>query len=167
MNPDNKNPTNKLAKDCLDWLRGQNGPSGIMARSAELLKVKNALNLSLNTLNLGHFSDRIEPSWRTSPPEELLLIVPNATLAARLEQVLPSLASKLAEHGYRGIQLKVRLVPSQRRPSGSNLTLAQNRRPAKGLNAVARSAWLNLLSRLPPESKLRHTITRLLAIKPK
>ncbi|CAN1507672.1 hypothetical protein MCEZE4_00693 [Burkholderiaceae bacterium] len=167
MNPDPKNPTNNLAKDCLAWLSGQNGPSGILARSAELLKVKNALNLALNTVNLGHFSDRIEPTWRTSPKEELLLMVPNATLAARLEQVLPSLTSELALHGYRGLQLKVRLVPSRLKPSGPNLALAQNRRPPQGLNAVAHVAWLNLLKRLPPDSKLRHTIARLLARKPK
>ena len=167
MNFDPKNSTNKLTKDCLDWLRSQNGLSGVMARAEELGKVKNVLNLALTTLNLGHFSDRIEPTWRVSPQEELLLIVPNAALAARLEQILPSLSAELTRHSYRCPNIKVRLVPSQMKSQPGGLRPKPKRGPVEGLNAVARLAWVNLLKRLPPDSKLRHSIERLLAARPK
>lgn len=167
MNFDPKNSTNKLAKDCLDWLRSQNGLSGVMARAEELAKLKSVLKLALSSLNLAHFSDRIEPTWRTSPQEELLLIVPNAALATRLEQVLPSLSIELARHHYRCQNIRVRLAPSQRESQGASLRVRPKPKPAEGLNAVARLAWLNLLNRLPPDSKLRHSIERLLAARPK
>ena len=167
MNFDPKNSPNKLAKDCLDWLRSQNGLSGIMTRAEELAKLKKVLKLALTALNLGHFSDRIEPTWRVSPQEELLLIVPNAALAARLEQVLPSLSAELTRHSYRCPNIKVRLVPSQMKLQPGGLRSKPKRGPVEGLNAVARLAWLNLLKRLPPDSKLRHSIERLLAARPK
>ena len=163
MNFDPKNSPNQLTKDCLDWLRSQNGLSGIMARAEALAKLKNVLKLALTALNLGHFSDRIEPTWRISPQEELLLIVPNATLAARLEQILPSLSAELTRHGYCCPNIRVRLVPSQIKSQPGGLRLKSKRGPVEGLSAVARLAWLNLLKRLPADSKLRHSIERLLA----
>ena len=93
--------------------------------------------------------------------------MPNAALATRLEQVIPSLSAELTRHSYRCPNIKVRLVPSQMKLQPGGLRSKPKPGPVEGLNAVARLAWVNLLKRLPPDSKLRHSIERLLAARPK
>jgi UDP-3-O-acyl-N-acetylglucosamine deacetylase len=87
--------------------------------------------------------------------------------AGIIEQSAPSLSAELTRHSYRCPNIKVRLVPSQMKLQPGGLRSKPKRGPVEGLNAVARLAWLNLLKRLPPDSKLRHSIERLLAARPK
>jgi len=168
MNPKPKTPYSakrKIAREWLDCLRGQEGINSILARTEDLAKLKACLQYCLKTLELGHFGSKVEPVWASGKPTELLLMVPNATIAARLQQSLPSLINELANNGQNCTAIKVSLKPALPLSEWAVQPRAPAREKPKGLNPVARSAWLNLLSKLEPESELSKAVQRLLQSK--
>ena len=168
MNPKPKTPYSakpKIARDWLDCLRGPEGINGILARTEDLAKLKACLQLCLKTLELAHFGSKVEPVWVSSKPTELLLMVPNATIAARLQQSLPSLINELCKNGLNCTAIKVSLKPALPQSEWVVQPRAPAREKPKGLNPVARSAWLDLLSKLEPESDLSKAVQHLLKSK--
>ena len=168
MNPKPKTPYSakpKIAREWIDCLRGPGGINGILARTEDLAKLKACLQHCLKTLELGHFGSKVEPVWASSKPTELLLMVPNATIAARLQQSLPSLINELAKNGQNCSAIKVSLKPALPQSEWAIQPRAPAREKPKGLNPVARSAWLDLLSKLEPESDLSKAVQHLLQSK--
>ena len=168
MNPKPKTPYSakrKIAREWLDCLRGQEGINSILARTEDLAKLKACLQHCLKTLELGHFGSKVEPVWASGKPTELLLMVPNATIAARLQQSLPSLINELAKNGQKCTAIKVSLKPALPLSEWAVQPRAPAREKPKGLNPVARSAWLDLLSKLEPESDLSKAVQHLLQSK--
>jgi len=168
MNPKPKTPYSakpNIARDWLDCLRGPEGIYGILARTEDLAKLKACLQLCLKTLELAHFSSKVEPVWVSGKPTELLLMVPNATIAARLQQSLPSLINELGKKGLNCTTIKVSLKPALPQSEWVVQPRAPAREKPKGLNPVARSAWLDLLSKLEPESDLSKAVQHLLQSK--
>jgi hypothetical protein len=168
MNPKPKTPYSakpKIAREWIDCLRGPEGIHGILARSEDLAKLKACLQQSLNNLELGHFSSKVEPVWVSGKPTELLLMVPNATIAARLQQSLPSLINELGKNSLNCTAIKVSLKPALPQSEWVVQPRAPAREKPKGLNPIARSAWLDLLSKLEPESDLSKAVQHLLQSK--
>lgn len=153
------------AREWLDCLRGPEGINGILARTEDLVLLKASLQKCLKSIELGHFGSKIEPVWASNKPTELLLMVPNATIAARLQQSLPSLINELNKNGFNCSVIKVSLKPALPRSEWAIQPRAQAREKPVGLNAAARSAWLNLLGKLEADSELRKAVEQLLKSK--
>jgi hypothetical protein len=168
MNPKPKTPYSakpKIVREWLDCLRGPEGINGILARTEDLAKLKVCLQHCLKTLELAHFGSKVEPVWVSGKPTELLLMVPNATIAARLQQSLPSLINELGKSGLNCTAIKVSLKPALPQSEWAVQPRSPAKEKPKGLNPVARSAWLDLLSKLEPESELSKAVQHLLQSK--
>ena len=157
----------QTAHEWVDYLRDSEGLGGILAKTEDLAKLKSTLAKALNTLDLGHLSQKIESGWRQGTQNELFLLVGNASIASRLQQVLPSLINELDKKGVICTSIKVRLKPA---PPTWEIKPREGRdssqKPA-GFNAVARASWESLLEKLAPDSDLRKAVERLLQSKPK
>lgn len=153
------------AREWLDCLRGPEGINGILARTEDLVLLKASLQKCLKSIELGHFGSKIEPVWASNKPTELLLMVPNATIAARLQQSLPSLINELNKNGLNCSAIKVSLKPALPHSEWAIQPRAQAREKPVGLNHAARSAWLNLLGKLEADSELRKAVEQLLKSK--
>jgi len=167
MNFHPKTKQTKAAHEWLDYLRESEGLGGILAKTEDLAKLKFALSRALSTFNLEHFNPKIEAGWRSSGENELFLLVSNASIANRLQQILPSLINELAKNGVNCRAIKVRLKPPSAiwevKPGSG---LKQARKP-QGFNEIARKSWENLKNQLEPDSELRKAVERLLQSKPK
>jgi hypothetical protein len=155
------------AHEWVDYLRQSEGLGGILAKTEDLAKLKSTLDRALSALDLGQFSQKIEPGWRQGAQKELYLLVTSASIATRLQQVLPSLINELAKNGLVCSGIKVQVKPNP--PNWDIQSRAEARAPRKptGLNAVARSSWEGLLDKLAPDSSLRKAVEKLLQNKPK
>jgi hypothetical protein len=154
------------AHDWMDYLRESNGLGGILAKSEDLAKLKTIINLALTQLDLGHLSSKIEAGWRSGSQDELFFLVSNASIATRLQQILPSLINELAKSGLPCKAVKVRVKPAPPAWEVKPRLEAQRDKP-KGLNEVAKKSWESLLEKLEPNSGLRPSIEKLLKNKPK
>ena len=167
MNFASKPKRQQTAHEWVDYLRESEGLGGILAKTEDLAKLKSTLTRALTALELGHLSQKIEAGWRQGTQNELFLLVSNASIASRLQQVLPSLINELARKGVMCSSIKVRLKPA---PSAWEVKhrkdLLAPERP-RGFNAVARASWQNLIDQLAPDSDLRKAVERLLQNKPK
>ncbi|QWE16822.1 hypothetical protein [Polynucleobacter sp. AP-Nino-20-G2] len=155
------------AHDWLDYLRDSEGLGGILAKTEDLAKLKIALKTALAELNLGNLTPKIEIGWRTGGQNELFLLVGGASIATRLQQVLPSLINELAKNGVICSAIKVRLKPAPPAWEMKPRTGQQALEKPKGFNAVARASWEGLLEKLAPDSDLRKAVERLLQNKSK
>lgn len=157
----------KAAHEWLDYLRDSKGLGGILAKTEDLAKLKIALNAALLELDLNHLAPKIEAGWRSGGQNELFLLVNGASIATRLQQVLPTLINELAKKGVVCASIKVRLKPApatwEIKPR-EELTSSER---SKGFNPVARASWESLLDKLEPDSELRKAVERLLQSKPK
>ena len=161
MNFAPKSSRKHAAHEWLDYLRESEGLGGILAKTEDLAKLKANLQLALNELDLGHLGSKIEAGWRSQGQNELFLLVGSASIASRLQQILPSLINELSKRGYQCSAIKVRLKPVT---SAWDVPARDNQKPQKprGLNAAARSSWQDLLEKLPADSGLRKAVERLL-----
>ncbi len=166
MNFAPKPSRNKAAHEWLDYLRDSEGLGGILAKTEDLAKLKANLSLALTQLELGHLTTKIEIGWRANAQNELFLLVSNASIASRLQQVLPSIINELSKKGYACSAIKVRLKPAPLTWEVKPRDSEKNNRP-RGFNAVARASWEGLLDKLAPDSNLRKAVEKLLQSKPK
>lgn len=167
MNFSSKPKSTKIAHEWLDYLRDSKGLGGILAKTEDLAKLRIALKASLLELNLDHLASKIEIGWCSGTQNELFLLVSGASIATRLQQVLPSLIKELAKNGVICSAIKVRLKPA---PASWDIKSREGRQSterAKGFNAVARASWESLVDKLAPDSDLRKAVERLLQNKPK
>lgn len=166
MNFAPKPSRSKVAHEWLDYLRDSEGLGSILAKTEDLAKLKASLSLALTELELGHLASKIEAGWRANGQNELFLLVSSASIASRLQQVLPSLINELAKKGYACNAIKVRLKPAPHawevKPRDS-----EKRSGPRGFNEVARASWTDLLDKLAPDSDLRKAVERLLQSKSK
>jgi len=157
----------KAAHEWLEYLRASEGLGGILAKTEDLAKLKIALKSALFELDLDNLAPKIEIGWRAGAQNELFLLVNGASIASRLQQILPSLINELAKKGVICTSIKVRLKPA---PPTWEIKPREGRdasqKPA-GFNAVARASWESLLEKLAPDSDLRKAVERLLQSKPK
>lgn len=165
MNFTPKSSRKHTAHDWMDYLRESDGLGGILAKTEDLAKLKVAINAALTKLELGHLSSKIEAGWRSGTPDELFLLVGSATIATRLQQILPSLINELAKSGLPCKAIKVRVKPAP--PAWEVKPRLESREKPKGLNEVAKKSWESLLEKLGPDSGLRSSIEKLLKNKPK
>ena len=150
----------------MDYLRESDGLGGILAKTEDLAKLKGRIHAALTTLDLGHLSSKIEAGWRSGTQDELFLLVSSASIASRLQQVLPSLIKELAKSGLTCSAITIRVKPAPPAWEVKPRSDAQRERP-KGLNEVAKKSWESLLDKLGPDSGLRSSIEKLLKNKPK
>lgn len=157
----------KAAHEWLEYLRDSQGLGGILAKTEDLAKLKIALKAALFELDLDNLAPKIEIGWRSGSQNELFLLVNGASIASRLQQVLPSLINELTKQGVICTSIKVRLKPAPHtweiKPREG---LQASQKPA-GFNAVARASWESLLEKLAPDSDLHKAVERLLQSKSK
>ena len=156
----------RTAHDWMDYLRESDGLGGILAKTEDLAKLKTIINSALTRLELGHLSSKIEAGWRSGSQDELFLLVNSASIATRLQQILPSLITELVKSGLSCKAVKVRVKPAPPAWEVKPHVDARRERP-KGLNEVAKKSWESLLEKLGPDSGLRSSIEKLLKNKPK
>ena len=156
----------RTAHDWMDYLRESDGHGGILAKTEDLAKLKTIINSALTRLELGHLSSKIEAGWRSGSQDELFLLVNSASIATRLQQILPSLINELEKSGLSCKAVKVRVKPAPPAWEVKPHVDARRERP-KGLNEVAKKSWESLLEKLGPDSGLRSSIEKLLKNKPK
>jgi hypothetical protein len=166
MNFTPKSSRKNTAHDWMAYLRESDGLGGILAKTEDLAKLKTIINLALTKLELGHLSSKIEAGWRSGSQDELFLLVNSASIATRLQQILPSLINELAKSGLSCKAIKVRVKPAPAAWEVKPRLEAQRERP-KGLNEAAKKSWESLLDKLGPDSGLRSSIEKLLKNKPK
>jgi hypothetical protein len=157
----------KAAHGWLEYLRDSEGLGGILAKTEDLAKLKIALKAALFELDLDNLAPKIEIGWRSSGQNELFLLVNGASIASRLQQVLPSLINELAKKGVICTSIKVRLKPA---PPTWEIKPREGRQATQkpvGFNAAARASWESLLEKLAPDSDLRKAVERLLQSKSK
>ena len=99
----------KAAHEWLEYLRDSEGLGGILAKTEDLAKLKIALKGALVELDLGNLAPKIEAGWRSGAQNELFLLVNGASIATRLQQILPSLINDLSNKGVTCTIIKVRL----------------------------------------------------------
>jgi hypothetical protein len=157
----------KAAHEWLDYLRDSEGLGGILAKTEDLAKLKITLKAALSELDLEGLASKIEAGWRSGSQTELFLLVNGASIATRLQQVLPSLINELAKKGVFCSSIKVRLKPAPLTWEIKPREESQIVRKPKGFNAVARASWESLVQKLAPDSDLRKAVERLLQNKPK
>jgi hypothetical protein len=166
MNIARKPSRNHSAHDWMQYLRDSNGLGGILAKTEDLAKLKASLCLALERLEMGHLSSKIEAGWRSGGQDELFLLVSSASIGTRLQQILPSLINELGKIGLNCKAIKVKLKPATPNWEVRPRQNPKNGAP-KGLNAVAKKSWQDLLEKLPPDSDLRRAVERLLQNKSK
>lgn len=157
----------KAAHEWLDYLRDSEGLGGILAKTEDLVKLKIVLKAALNALALEHLASKIEAGRRSDAQNELFLLVGSASIATRLNQVLPSLINELAKKGVVCSAIKVRIKPAPPAWEVKPRQGAQANSKPIGFNAAARSSWEALVDKLAPDSELRKAVERLLQNKPK
>ncbi len=155
------------AHDWLDYLRESRGLGGILAKTEDLAKLKSTLGLALAKLDLEHLMPKIEAGWRSGGQNELFLLVSNASIASRLQQILPSLINELSKLGLTCSTIKVRVKPAAAAWEIKPRSADQKREKPKGLNEIAKKSWEELLEKLVPDSDLHKAVKRLLQSKPK
>jgi hypothetical protein len=151
----------------LEYLRESEGLGGILAKTENVAKLKIALKAALFELDLENLAPKIDVGWRSGGQNELFLLVNGASIATRLQQILPSLINELAKKGVICTSIKVRLKPA---PPTWEIKPQEGRQTSQkptGFNAVARASWESLLEKLAPDSDLRKAVERLLQTKPK
>ncbi|MBU3540657.1 hypothetical protein ICN33_05250 [Polynucleobacter sp. UB-Tiil-W10] len=154
------------AHDWMDYLRESDGLGEILAKTEDLAKLKTIINAALTKLDLGHLCSKIEAGWRSGSQDELFLLVSSASIATRLQQILPSLINELTKTGLSCKAVKVRVKPAPPAWEVKPRLATQRERP-QGLNEVAKKSWESLLEKLDPDSGLRSSIEKLLKNKPK
>lgn len=167
MNFARKPVRKKAAHEWLEYLRDSEGLGGILAKTEDLAKLKIAFKAALFELDLDNLAPKIEIGWRSGGQNELFLLVNGASIASRLQQVLPSIINELAKKGVICSSMKVRLRPA---PSTWEIKPREGRDASQkptGFNAAARASWESLLEKLAPDSDLRKAVERLLQSKPK
>jgi hypothetical protein len=157
----------KAAHEWLAYLRDSEGLGGILAKTEDLAKLKIALKAALFELDLDNLAPKIEIGWRSGDQNELFLLVNGASIASRLQQVLPSLINELAKKGVICSSIKVRLKPAPPTWESKPREGHQASQKPAGFNAVAKASWESLLEKLEPDSDLRKAVERLLQSKPK
>jgi hypothetical protein len=166
MNFARKPSRNHSAHDWMEYLRESDGLGGILAKTEELAKLKAKLCIALERLGIGHLSSKIEAGWRSGVQDELFLLVGSASIGTRLQQILPSLINELGKNGLHCKAIKVKVKPTDQDWEVKPRQNPKNIAP-KGLNAVAKKSWQELLEKLPPGSELRSAVERLLQNKSK
>ena len=165
MNFTPKSSRKHAAHDWMDYLRESEGLGSILAKTEDLAKLKAKIHAALNNLDLGHLSAKIEAGWRSGSQDELFLLVSNASIGSRLQQILPSLIKELDKNGLYCKAITVRIKPAP--PTWEIKPRSDQREKPKGLNEAAKKSWESLLERLGPDSSLRSSIEKLLKNKPK
>ena len=157
----------QTAHDLLEYLRESDGLGGIFAKTEDLVKLKTILGLALAKLELEHLNPKIEAGWRSGAQNELFLLVSSASIATRLQQVLPSLINELSKLGLICNAIKVRVKPSPPAWEVKPRSGSPKREKPQGLNQIAKQSWEDLLSKLDPDSGLCKAVEKLLQNKPK
>jgi hypothetical protein len=155
------------AHDWQDFLRDSDGLGSILAKTEDLARLRSLLKAALSDLDLEHLAPKIEVGWRSGGQNELFLLVSGASIATRLQQVLPSLINGLGKRGVVCSNIKVRIKPALPHwEVKSRQSLRATSKP-RGLNAVARNSWEEMLKKIAPDSELAKAVKRLLQNKPK
>ncbi len=150
-------PLVKLAQPWQDCLAHEQGFKPLLERAKKHDTLTRAVQNAVHSLGFASISQSLQVEWRPDRSSELVLVVPNATMGSRLQQIAPSIAKELNQHQWLIRQVRVKVKPKQ-------LAVKTNRvnEDPPEFNQAAQSAWEGLYQKLSPQSSLRQSIERLL-----
>jgi len=150
-------PLVKLAQPWQDCLAHEQGFKPLLERAKKHDALTHAVQNAVHSLGFASISQSLLVEWHPDRPSELVLVVPNATIGSRLQQIAPSIAKELNQHQWLIRQVRVKVKPKQ-------LALRTNRvdEDPPEFTQAAQSAWEGLYQKLPLQSSLRQSIERLL-----
>lgn len=150
-------PLVKLAQPWQDCLAHEQGFKQLLDRAKKHDALANSVQNALYSLGFVSISQCLLVEWRPDRPSELVLVVPNATIGTRLQQIAPSIAKELNQRQWLIREVRVRVKPNQ-------FALKANKRDERPpeFTQAAQSAWEELCQKLSPQSSLRQSIERLL-----
>lgn len=150
-------PLVKLAQPWQDCLAHEQGFKQLLERAKKHDALTHAVQSAVYSLGFASISQSLLVEWRPDCPSELVLVVPNATIGTRLQQIAPSIAKELGQYQWVIHQVRVKVKPKP-------LAIRSNRvndHPPE-FTPAAQSAWEGLYEQLSPQSSLRQSIERLL-----
>ncbi|BEI34648.1 hypothetical protein PHIN6_01660 [Polynucleobacter sp. HIN6] len=150
-------PLVKLAQPWQDCLAHEQGFKPLLERAKKHDALTHAVQNAVYSLGFASIGQSLQVEWRPDRPSELVLVVPNATIGTRLQQIAPSIAKELGQYQWVIHQVRVKVKPKP-------LTVRSNRvneNPPE-FTPAAQSAWEGLYHQLSPQSSLRQSIERLL-----
>jgi hypothetical protein len=150
-------PLVKLAQPWQDCLAHEQGFKPLLERAKKHDALTRAVQNAVSSLGFASISQSLEVQWRPDRPSELVLVVPNATIATRLQQITPSIVKELNHYQWVIHHVRVKVKPKQLgvRPNGGD------KHPPEFTQA-AQNAWEGLYQQLSVQSSLRQAIERLL-----
>lgn len=150
-------PLVKLAQPWQDCLAHEQGFKPLLERAKKHDTLTRAVQNAVHSLGFASISQSLQVEWRPDRSSELVLVVPNATIGSRLQQIAPSIAKELNQHQWLIRQVRVKVKPKQ-------LAVKTNRvnEDLPEFTQAAQNAWEGLYQKLSPQSSLRQSIERLL-----
>ncbi len=150
-------PLVKLAQPWQDCLAHEQSFKPLLERAKKHDALTHAVQNAVYSLGFASISQSLLVEWGPDRPSELVLVVPNATIGTRLQQIAPSIAKELGQHQWVIHQVRVKVKPKQ---SGVRANRVDEHPPE--FTQAAQSAWEGLYQKLSPQSSLRQSIERLL-----
>ncbi len=150
-------PLVKLAQPWQDCLAHEQGFKQLLERAKKHDALTHAVQSAVYSLGFTSISQSLLVEWRPDRPGELVLVVPNATIGTRLQQIAPSIAKELGQYQWVIHQVRVRVKPKLLAVRTNRV----NENPPE-FTPAAQSAWEGLYQQLSPQSSLRQSIERLL-----
>lgn len=150
-------PLVKFALPWQDCLVHEQGLKQLLERAKKHDALTYAVKQAVYSLGFESVSQSLLLEWRPDRPNELILVVPNATIGTRLQQITPSITKALDQHQWAIHQIRIKVKPSH---SPRNLTRGDESPPE--FSEAAQAAWEGLYQQLSPHSMLGQSIERLL-----
>lgn len=114
---------------------------------------------ALESVNLGAIANQLEPGT-IGPDGALVLQVQHSTIAAKLQQRLPSILRYLRESKWEITSIRVKVLPMNTKIARPEISPLHSE---KKMSQRAKQSWAKLEKELPADSKLLEAIQKLMS----
>lgn len=114
---------------------------------------------ALESVNLGLIANQLEPG-AIGPDGSLVLQVQHSTIAAKLQQRLPSILRYLRESKWEITSIRVKVLPLNAKPALPETPVLHSE---KIMSSAAKQSWQNLEKNLPADSKILDAVRTLMS----
>ena len=148
-------PQTKFAKPLEDCLLQEEGLKKLLEQAKKHQQLTLAVKKVLAGLGFQSACQSLTVEWKLANPKEIALILLNAAIGTKLQQLRPSITNALHQEGWSidVIQIKIK-------PQAPRLVTMPSDQPK--FTILAQTAWENLYQKLSPGSSLQQTVERLL-----
>lgn len=156
----NKKP-NKI-KGVIDFFQDSSSSSNlksVIQKVEERQHLMACLFEALESVNLGAIANQLEPGT-IGPDGALVLQVQHSTIAAKLQQRLPSILRYLRESKWEITSIRVKVLPLNAKITPPEFPPLHS---AKKMSESAKQSWAKLEKELPADSKLLDVVQKLMS----